>query len=107
MQPRAPRRHSRSLPGSARAAGPELALEGLLGLLERAGGGAGREVLPAAVRDHEGDVGPLTVTHGLHRLAHRGVQDRAGGDAGEDALLLDQLTGTTQRLARPYREAGR
>jgi hypothetical protein len=28
---------------------------------------------------------------GLHRLADRGVQDRAGRDAGEDALLLDQL----------------
>jgi hypothetical protein len=35
------------------------------------------------------------------------VQDRAGRDAGEDALLLDQLAGAAQRLARADGEAGR
>jgi hypothetical protein len=32
------------------------------------------------------------------------VQDRAGGDAGEDALELEQLTRTAYGVPRPHRE---
>ena len=68
--------------------------------------GAGGEVLPAAVADDERDVGALPRLDRLGRLAQRRVQDRAGGDAGEDALLLEQLADPAYGVARADREAG-
>ena len=68
--------------------------------------GAGGEVLPAAVADDEGDVGALARLDRLGGLAERGVQDRAGGDAGEDALELEQLAHPAYGVARADREAG-
>ena len=38
--------------------------------------------------------------------AERGVQDRAGRDAGEDALALDQLAGAADGVVRADREPG-
>ena len=43
--------------------------------------------------------------HGLRGLGERGVQDRAGRDAGEDALRLEQLAGAAYGVARADREA--
>ena len=40
----------------------------------------------------------------LLRDRQRGVQDRAGRDAGEDALGLQQLPGAAQRVVRADRE---
>src|SRR5688500_6969609 len=66
--------------------GPELALEPVLGLVDGALVGAGREVLPATVAHDERDVGAFPRLGRLGGLAQRGVQDRAGRDAGEDAF---------------------
>src|SRR5262245_52098154 len=63
-------------PGS----GPELALEAVLSLVDGALVGTGGEVLPAAVGDHERDVGALAGLDRLRRLGERRVQDRAGRD---------------------------
>ncbi|MGH3932644.1 MAG: PLP-dependent cysteine synthase family protein, partial [Pseudonocardiaceae bacterium] len=71
-----------------------LAVETILGVVEGAFVGAGREILPAAVGDDERDVGPYARAHRLGRHAQRRVEDRAGGDAREDALGLQQLAGT-------------
>src|SRR4051794_36552623 len=92
--------------GDGAASGPELALEAILGLVDRALVGAGGQVLPAAVRDHERDVGGLALADALGRLAERRVQDRAGRDAGEDALVVEQLTDPPDGVPRPDREAG-
>src|SRR5687767_5214135 len=85
------------LPGArgARAvpSGPELTLERGGGLLERAGVGAGREILPAAVSHDEDDVGVPAGRDLLVGDAQRRMQDRARRDAGEDALALHQLPG--------------
>src|SRR5688500_6377986 len=89
------------MPGS----GPELSVEPVLGLVDGAFVGAGREVLPATVAHHEGDVGALAGLDGLGRLAERGVEDGAGGDAGEDALELEQLTHAAYGVARTDAEA--
>ena len=72
--------------------GPQLALELLGGLLQRAGVGAGRQVLPAAVAHDERAVGALAVVDALGDRQRR-MQDRAGGDPGEDALVVDQVAG--------------
>src|SRR3712207_7682407 len=66
---------------------PELALERGRRLLQRARVGTGGQVLPATVADDEDDVGPATGGDLLVGDAQRRVQDRAGRDAGEDALL--------------------
>src|SRR6476661_4889452 len=84
--------------------GPELALEAVLRLVDGALVGPGGEVLPATVADDEGDVGTLARLDGLGRLAERRVQDRPGGDAGEDALLLEQLPDSAYGVPRPDRE---
>ena len=85
-------------------AGPELAFELLLGFVQRATVGAGRQVLPAAVRHDHRDVGPLPRVGGLgaHRL--RGVQRAASRDPGEDALGVQQCPGRAQRVGRRDRE---
>src|SRR3954471_15425103 len=75
-------RHRCGVSGS----GPELALELRGRLLERARVGAGGQVLPPAVADDEADVGPPARRDLLVGDAARRVQDRAGRDAGEDAL---------------------
>ena len=67
--------------------GPQLAFETLLGLVDRALVGAGREVLPTAVGDHKNDVGCLALAQTLRCLSQRCVQDRAGGDAGWQTFL--------------------
>src|SRR5690606_4909916 len=72
---------------------PQLAFEPALGLLEGAVVGAGGQVFPAAVGDHEGDVGASARLQRLAADADRGVQDGAGAEAREDALLGDQLPG--------------
>src|SRR5690349_10205941 len=82
------------------SSGPELALEPLLGLLDRALVGTGGEVLPAAVAHHERDVGPLPRLDALGRLSQRRMQDRAGGDPGEDAFGFEQLARTPNRVLR-------
>src|SRR3954451_13106226 len=89
------------------ASGPELALEPLGGLLQRARVGAGREALPAAVTDDERDVGAL-VALARDPVGDRqgGVQDRAGRDSGEDALMLDEFAGAPQRVVGRHREPG-
>src|SRR3954451_16319153 len=79
--------------GGPGRSGPELALQCGGRLLQRARVGAGGEVLPAAVADDEADVGPPAGGQFLVGDAQRGVQDRAGRDAGEDALALHQLAG--------------
>src|SRR4051794_8040749 len=66
---------------------PERALEALGRLREAAAVGTGREVLPPAVTDDEGDVTPLAARGHPIGDGHRGVQDRAAGDAGEDAFV--------------------
>src|SRR6478672_8500562 len=71
---------------------PELTLEAVLRLVDGALVRAGGEVLPAAVGDHEGDVGTLARGDRLRGLGERGVEDRAGRDTGEDALTVEQLT---------------
>ena len=87
--------------------GPELALQGLDGFLCRGRGvDAGREVLPAAVGDDEDDVRALARLDGLAADADRGVQCGAGGDAREDALLLEELAGAGDRVRRADGEAG-
>src|SRR4051794_7092538 len=92
--------------GRVQPSGPELALQGGGGLLESARVGAGREVLPAAVADDEADVGPPPRRDLLVGDAERRVQDRAGRDAGEDALALHQLTGAMDGVLGPHGEAG-
>src|SRR4051794_20080462 len=68
--------------------GPELAVEAFLGLVDRALVGAGGEVLPAAVAHHERDLCRFSRFDRLRGLGERGMQDRAGRDAGEDAFGL-------------------
>src|SRR3954453_5723225 len=85
--------------------GPELALEVVLRLVERAFVGAGREVLPAAVADDERDVRAVTGLDRLGRDAERRVQDRAGGDAREDAFRRPQLARPPYGVAWADREA--
>src|SRR4051794_6922787 len=87
------------------SSGPELTLETVLRLVDGALVGAGGEVLPAPVADHEGDVGSLAGLDRLGRLAEGGVQDRARGDAGEDPLLLEQLAHAADGVTRADREA--
>ena len=65
----------RALAASQARSGPELALEAVLGLVEGALVGAGRQVLPAAVAHDERDVGRPA---GLDRLAPRRRAPRAG-----------------------------
>src|SRR6478735_7317163 len=83
---------------------PELTLEAVLRLVDGALVGAGGEVLPAAVADHEGDVGTLAGLDRLGCLAEGCVQDRPGGDAREDALLLEQLPDPSYGVTRADRE---
>src|SRR5438270_4878893 len=85
---------------------PELAFEPRRRLVETAAVRTGREVLPAAVRDDERDVGSLARPDRAVGLAERRMQDRAGGDPREDSLVLDELSGTAQRVFRPDREPG-
>src|SRR3954468_19061772 len=88
--------HSADPPGGARQSkrrvgrrsGPELALEPRTRFLEGARVGPGGQVLPPAVGDDEADVGPPAGGDLLVGDAQRRVQDRAGRDAGEDALAL-------------------
>src|SRR3954453_9550449 len=80
------------------ALGPELALECGLGFVDRSGVGAGGEGLPAAVRLDQHDVGVRAVACGAFGLGNRVMQDRARGDAGEDAFLLDELSCTAHRV---------
>src|SRR3954451_2056943 len=70
---------------------PELALEALLGLVDRALVGPGGQVLPAPVADYENDVRPRAGAHALRCLAECRVQNGTGRDAGEDSLRLEQL----------------
>ena len=67
--------HGVALLAAPRCSGPELALEPLGGLLQRAGVGTGRQVLPAAVADDEHHVGPLA---GLQRPCRPSPARRAG-----------------------------
>src|SRR4051794_30213079 len=85
--------------------GPELALEPLGRLVERAGVRTGRQVLPARVADHERDVCALARLDRTVGLRERGVQDRAGGDADEQPLLVDELPRAPQRVLGADREA--
>src|SRR4051794_36855938 len=89
---------------TARRLRPELALQGGRRLVQGAGVGAGGEVLPAAVADDEADVRVPAGRDLLVGDAERGVQDRAGRDAGEDAFALHQLTGAVDGVLRPDRE---
>ena len=116
---REPHRYSRRIPmapvrltgsGTARGTsavplGPELALERGGRLVERAGVGAGGEVLPATVADDEDDVGPAAGRDLLVGDPERGVQDRAGRDPGEDALALHQLAGAVDGVVGAHAEA--
>src|SRR4051794_12599795 len=63
----------------------------VLDLLHGLGVDAARQELPAVVADDEDDVALVE----LARDAHRDRRDRAGRDAGEEALLVEQL-------ARPH-----
>src|SRR5690349_3349331 len=93
-------------PVAKKALRPELALERLDGLFR--GGGrvdAGGEVLPAAVGDDERDVGALSRLDRFPADADGRVQGRAGGDAREDALLLEEFTGAGDRVGGADREA--
>src|SRR6478672_10557266 len=90
---------------AGRSSGPELALEAVLGLVDGALVGAGGEVLHASVGHDERDVGALPRLDRLGGLAERGVQDRPGRDAGEDALELEQLPDPADGVARADREA--
>src|SRR4051812_11354749 len=83
------------------SSGPELALERGRRILQRTAVGAGREVLPAAVADDEADVGVATGGDLLVGDTERGVQDRAGRDAREDAFALHQLAGAVDGVLRP------
>src|SRR3954452_6760912 len=80
--------------GRPERSGPELAGQrGVVGV-ERAVVDASGQVFPAAVGDHERDVRRLALAgHGQGR-----VQRRAGGQAGEEALDLDQFAGAPQRV---------
>ena len=92
-------------PGRSGRSGPELALEALLGLVDGALVGAGGEVLPAAVGRPRTRCRPAPrALTALAAWAERGVQDRAGGDAGEDALELEQLADPAYGVARADRE---
>src|SRR3954471_3688406 len=73
------------------ASGPELAVERGLRLGESAGVGTRREVLPTAVAHDETHIGPLPLLGGTSGDAERRVQDRAGRDADEHALVVQQL----------------
>src|SRR4051812_4998929 len=86
--------------------GPELALECGLGFVDRSGVGAGGEVLPAAVRLDQHDLGLRTVACGAFGLSNRGMQDRARRYPGEDAFLLDELSRTANRVTAANRERG-
>src|SRR2546421_312541 len=63
-------------------------------LVDREGVDPGGEVLPAVVADHEDDVALVE----LAGDAHRDRGDRARGDPGEQALLLEQLAGPDDRV---------
>src|SRR5947209_11846267 len=71
--------------------GPELGVQAGGGLFQVAGVGAGGQVFPPGVADDDDDVGRVAGASCLFGDGHRGVQDPAGGDAGEDALDLQQL----------------
>src|SRR5690625_639643 len=79
--------------------GPELALEPLLGLVDRALVRSRGEVLPATVGDDEHDIGTLTRLDRLRRLCESGVQDRTARQAGEQAFCVEQLAYTADRVA--------
>src|SRR4051794_2128473 len=93
-------------PGGALHSCPELTLEGLLGLVDRALVGAGGQVLPAAVGHHERDVGALARPHRLGGLGEGGMEDGARRDAGEDPLAVEQLAHPAHGVAGPDREPG-
>src|SRR4051794_922229 len=86
--------------------GPQLAFEALGCFFEGSAVGAGRQVLPAAIGDDERDVGPLPRLHRALGLPESGMQDRAGGDAREDALRLDELARTPKCVCRSHGETG-
>ena len=87
---------------------PELALQRLDRFLRRRRRvDARRQVLPAAVGHDEHDVRALARLDGLVADADRRVQGRAGGDAREDALLLEEFAGAGDRVGRADGEAGR
>src|SRR5262249_42573944 len=67
----------------------------VLDLLDRLRVDAGGEVLPAVVGDDEDDVAALELAGDA--VGDRG--DRTGGDAGEDALLVEQLLRPDDRVA--------
>src|SRR4051794_15648678 len=92
--------------GFGLGSGPELALEPVLGLIDRALVGTGGEVLPTTVADHEGYVGLLPCLERLRGLGQSSVQDRPGGDSGEDAFELEQFPDPAYGVPRPDREPG-
>ena len=83
-----------------------MAFEGGLGFFQGALVSPGREVFPSAIAHDERDVGPLAGLDRLVRQRDRGVQRAAGGDAREDALLLQQVPRTAQGVARADGEPG-
>ncbi len=68
--------------------------------------GAGGQVLPAGVGDHEGDVGALTGPACRLADSQRGVQHRARRDAGEDPFGVHQLAGAAHGVGRADRVPG-
>ncbi len=84
---------------------PELAVERFLGLGERAAVGAGGEIFPATIGDQEGHVGAPPRLDRLVRDIERRMQDRARGEAREEAFDLDELPGTQHRVAGADGEA--
>src|SRR3954454_835236 len=66
----------------------------VLDLVDRERVDAAREVLPAVVGDDEHDVALVE----LACDAHRDARDRAAGDPGEDALLVEQSAGPHDRV---------
>src|SRR5699024_8561 len=93
-------------PVDVRGAGPEVAVETFLRLLERALVCTGGQILPRGVGDDEGDVSALPGTLGLACHRHGRVQGSPGRNAGEDALLVQQLPCPLERGVGGDREAG-
>src|SRR6185437_6940406 len=72
----------------------------VLDLLDGQGVDAARQVLPAVVGDDEHDIALVQ----LAGDAHRHARDRAGGDAREDALLVEQLARPQDRVVIGYED---
>src|SRR5699024_3457155 len=90
--------------GGLRGSGPELPVEFLRGLVQRAAVGARGKILPSRVGDHESDIGAFPAPTGTLGHRQRGVQHGPGRDTGEDSLVLQQLPGPPESVVGPYRE---